>query len=91
MIVEKAQLWDCRVCLDQVVSIAYQQKLETTQGMDAEEKEQQFKALITQLQHENMDLKDLVNPGTPLENSTERKSTIEDLEMQLEELEQEAK
>ena len=47
--------------------------------------------LIAQLQRDNNILEALVHPATPPEKLAERKSVIEELAMQLDEMEQEVK
>ena len=89
--VEKAQLWENRVRLEQAISVACQEVLEITEDMDAEAKAQWLGAVIAQLKCDSEDLHDLVNLGTPQEQAVEQKSTAEDLVTQLEEMEQEAK
>ena len=79
LIVEKAQLWENKVCLEKVVSVACQQVPENTEEMDAEAKAEWLGAVIRQLKHGNDDLHALVNPGTPPVKAAERKTTIKDL------------
>ena len=57
--------------------------------MNTEDKVKRLGAVIAQLQHDNANLKDLVHPDTPSEKFIERKSAIQDLVTQLEEMEQE--
>ena len=80
-----------RVRLEQATSVACQEVLEITTNMDDEEKSQQLGVVTTQIKRDNEDLHDLVNTVTPPEQVTKRKSTIEGLATQLEEMDQEPK
>ena len=59
--------------------------------LDAVEREKWLGAVIAQLHSDNANLQALVHPDTSLEQVSERKSTIQDVVTQLEEMGQEAK
>ena len=89
--VEKVHLWDSRLWLEEVVSDPYQHVVESMTQLDVVSKEAWLGAVIAQLQNDNANLQELINPYTPPEQVAERKSTMEDLATQLDEMEQEAK
>ena len=86
---EKSQIWDSKVCLENAVSVACQQVPENTKELDAKEKAERLGAIITQLKHDNDDLHAIVDPGTPSKEEAEIKGTIQDFMLQMEEMEHE--
>ena len=79
LVIEKAQHWDRRVQLENVISKVCQWVPEAVANEDAEAKVQQLGIIIVQLEHKKNTLNALVHLDTPPEQVAERKSAIEDV------------
>ena len=67
LVVEKAQIWDHRVQLENVISEVCQRVSKVVVNEDAESKVQQIGTIIMQLQCDNNILNALLHLDTPLE------------------------
>ena len=87
LIVEKAHLFDSWVQVEVVVADACKHVNENTTKLDAVMRDKWLGEIIVQLQKDNNILNALFYPNTPLEQISKRKTTIEEVVAQLEELE----
>ena len=91
LLVEKEQLWDNIVQLENVISQVYERVPEVATDEDTEAKVQRLGMIIAQLEHNNNILNALVHLETLPRKIPKRKSAIEDVVTHLEEMKQEVK
>ena len=91
LVIEKAHLWDNHVKLEEAVADSCQHILERTTDIDVVEIPHHLETIISKLQSENNILETLVHLTIPPEKIAVRKSAIEYLATQLNEMEKEVK
>ena len=87
LVVEKSHLFDSRVQVEATIMEACKHVSENTMKLNVVTKEKRLREIIVQLQKDNNILNYLFYPDTPPEQISERNTTIEEVETQLEELE----